>query len=83
MTRYRCHACAATFAARSPAERHADDEHHHRLELILDDEGSRMGQKNDNNRIRAKRRRGEKHMGPPRPNTVTANPPATGKQLNR
>jgi transposase-like protein len=33
--RYRCHACGATFAARALAERHADAEHHHRVEILL------------------------------------------------
>lgn len=33
--RYRCAACAATFPAWAPAERHADAEHHHRVEVIL------------------------------------------------
>ena len=33
--RFRCHACAATFTAWAPAERLADAEHHHRIELIL------------------------------------------------
>jgi hypothetical protein len=39
--RYRCHACAATFTAWSPAERHADAEHHHRIALILEPKGAR------------------------------------------
>jgi len=34
--RYRCHTCGAVFAAWAPAERHADAERHHRMELILD-----------------------------------------------
>lgn len=33
--RYRCHTCGATFAAYAPAERHADAEHHHRIDVIL------------------------------------------------
>lgn len=32
---YRCHACAATFTAWAPAERHADAERHHRIEVIV------------------------------------------------
>lgn len=34
--RYRCHTCAATFTAWAPAERHADAEHHRRIEVVLD-----------------------------------------------
>lgn len=34
--RYRCNACGATFTTWAPAERHADVEHHHRVELTLD-----------------------------------------------
>jgi hypothetical protein len=33
--RYRCHSCGATFTAWTQCERHADAEHHHRVELIL------------------------------------------------
>lgn len=33
--RYRCHACGVSFKAWAPAERHADTERHHRLELVL------------------------------------------------
>jgi hypothetical protein len=32
---YRCHTCAATFTAWAAAERHADSERHHRIELIV------------------------------------------------
>jgi hypothetical protein len=32
---YRCHVCAATFTAWAPAQRHADAEHHHRIEVIV------------------------------------------------
>jgi hypothetical protein len=32
---YRCHTCGATFTAWAPAQRHADEHHHARLELVL------------------------------------------------
>lgn len=33
--RYRCHHCGAQFVAWAPAERHADAEHHPRVEVVL------------------------------------------------
>jgi hypothetical protein len=33
--RYRCHACGAMFTAWATAQRHADGEHHHRVEVLL------------------------------------------------
>lgn len=74
-TRYRCHACGATFTAWAPAQRHSDAERHHRLDITTD-EGSPMT-RNDNRKIRRKRSQGEDRMGPPRPNTVEATPSGT------
>lgn len=33
--RFRCHTCGAEFTAWAKAERHADAEHHHRVDLVV------------------------------------------------
>lgn len=38
--RYRCHTCAAEFKAWAPAEKHADSERHHRIDLVLNPRSS-------------------------------------------
>ena len=79
--RYRCASCGATFAAWAPAERHADAERHHRLEVLVrtEDKEPLMPKKPSE----AKRRRqGQDRMGPPRPNTALkppAEPPKKGR----
>jgi hypothetical protein len=41
--RYRCRICGATFTTWATAERHADAEHHHRIEVILTTEQKERG----------------------------------------
>jgi hypothetical protein len=82
MSRYRCHICAATFTAWAPAERHADAEHHHRIEVLAIDhrtEGGAMPKKKE----LKDRRHGEKRMGAPPPSlkaTQTTDPTPPDKR---
>lgn len=79
--RYRCHACAATFTAWAPAERHADSEHHPRIEVLIPiDERSPMS---PTKRLAKDRKDGQRRMGTPKPNTITATQPAEPKQAGR
>ena len=63
MTRYRCHACSAFFDALAPAERHADAERHHRLEvLVISDQ--KEPPMSPTQKLSKDRRHGEKRIVP-------------------
>lgn len=83
MNTYRCHFCGAPFTAWAPAQRHADTERHHRLELVIATQHPSTGEPMPKKKELKDRKHGEKRMGPPRPSLKSSEAPPPGRGGSR